>query len=83
MNQVELHAPRDVHLRQAPRLTPGPDEILIAVARVGICGSDLHAYHGRHPFIQLPVVLGHEFASIRAADRPSPDVTTVPLSPPN
>jgi L-iditol 2-dehydrogenase len=62
MKQVELHAPLDVRLREAPRPKPGPDEVLIAVARVGICGSDLHAYHGRHPFIQLPVVPGHEFA---------------------
>lgn len=62
MKQVELYAPLDVRLREAPRPTPGPDEVLIAVARVGICGSDLHAYHGRHPFIQLPVVPGHEFA---------------------
>lgn len=51
-----------MRLREVPRPVPGPDEVLIAVARVGICGSDLHAYHGRHPFIQLPVVPGHEFA---------------------
>jgi len=51
-----------VRLIESPRPSPGPDEILVAVARVGICGSDLHAYHGRHPFIQLPVVPGHEFA---------------------
>jgi L-iditol 2-dehydrogenase len=62
MRQVELHAPEDVRLIQVPRPDPGPDELLVAVARVGICGSDLHAYHGRHPFIQLPVVPGHEFA---------------------
>lgn len=62
MKQAELHAPLDVRVREVPRPTPGPDEVLIAVARVGICGSDLHAYHGQHPFIQLPVVPGHEFA---------------------
>jgi len=62
MKQVELYAPLDVRLIESPRPSPGPDEILVAVARVGICGSDLHAYHGRHPFIQLPVVPGHEFA---------------------
>jgi L-iditol 2-dehydrogenase len=62
MRQVEIHAPQDVRLIEAPRPSPGPGELLIAVARVGICGSDLHAYHGQHPFIQLPVVPGHEFA---------------------
>jgi L-iditol 2-dehydrogenase len=62
VKQVELHAPEDVRLIESPRPVPGPDEVLVAVARVGICGSDLHAYHGRHPFIQLPVVPGHEFS---------------------
>ena len=62
MKQVELHAPLDIRLIESPRPSPGPGEILIAVACVGICGSDLHAYHGRHPFISLPVVPGHEFA---------------------
>jgi L-iditol 2-dehydrogenase len=62
MKQVELHAPKDIRLKEVPRPSPQPHEVLVAVARVGICGSDLHAYHGRHPFIQLPVVPGHEFA---------------------
>jgi L-iditol 2-dehydrogenase len=62
MKQAELHAPLDVRLIESPRPAPGPGEVLIAVARVGICGSDLHAYHGRHPFIRLPIVPGHEFA---------------------
>jgi L-iditol 2-dehydrogenase len=62
MKQAELHVPKDIRLIEAPRPTPGPNELLVAVARVGICGSDLHAYHGRHPFIKLPIVPGHEFA---------------------
>lgn len=62
MKQAELVAPLTVRLVESPRPAPGPGEALIAVARVGICGSDLHAYHGRHPFIRLPIVPGHEFA---------------------
>jgi L-iditol 2-dehydrogenase len=62
MKQVELHAPLDVRVIESPKPNPKPDEILVAVARVGICGSDLHAYHGRHPFMELPIVPGHEFA---------------------
>jgi len=60
--QVELHAPEEIRIIDSPRPTPGPGELLIRVAKVGICGSDLHAYHGKHPFIDLPVVPGHEFA---------------------
>ena len=62
MRQVVLNGPEDVRLMEAPIPVPGPQELLIAVTQVGICGSDLHAYHGRHPFIRLPVVPGHEFA---------------------
>jgi L-iditol 2-dehydrogenase len=61
MKQVELHAPEDIRLHDAPVPSPGPDEVLVKIACVGICGSDLHAYHNKHPFIELPVVPGHEF----------------------
>ncbi|MET3506578.1 zinc-dependent alcohol dehydrogenase [Halalkalibacter oceani] len=36
------------------------NEILIKVNCAGICGSDVHAYHGHHPFRKPPMVLGHE-----------------------
>ena len=39
---------------------PGPAEALVAVRRVGVCGTDLHAFHGRQPFFTYPRILGHE-----------------------
>src|SRR5690606_4718522 len=45
----------------APR-APGPGEALVRVARVGICGTDIHAFHGRQPFFTYPRILGHELA---------------------
>ncbi len=39
-----------------------PDEILIKVKTVGICGSEVHAFRGSHPFRKAPVILGHEMA---------------------
>lgn len=41
---------------------PGPGEALLAVRRVGVCGTDLHAFHGRQPFFSYPRILGHELA---------------------
>jgi len=41
---------------------PGPGQVRIAVHACGVCGSDLHHYHGRHPFNKYPVVPGHEFS---------------------
>ena len=35
-------------------------EALMQVRSIGICGSDLHAYRGHHPFVSYPRVLGHE-----------------------
>lgn len=39
---------------------PGPDEALVRVRRVGICGTDIHAFGGRQPFFSYPRILGHE-----------------------
>lgn len=62
MKAVCLTGTKQVELIEQPVPKPGPDEVIISVERRGICGSDIHAYHGRHPFINPPVVLGHEFA---------------------
>ena len=40
------------------------DEVLIKVKKVGVCGTDISAYYGKHPYIKVPIVLGHEFAGI-------------------
>ncbi|MGF1472044.1 MAG: zinc-binding dehydrogenase [Rubrobacteraceae bacterium] len=62
MEAVRLTGPEQVELVEVPAPEPEPDEVVIAVEQRGICGSDIHAYHGRHPFVHPPVVLGHEFA---------------------
>jgi 2-desacetyl-2-hydroxyethyl bacteriochlorophyllide A dehydrogenase len=41
---------------------PGKDEAQVRVRRVGICGTDLHAFAGRQPFFTYPRILGHELA---------------------
>ena len=41
-------------------MIPAPGEALVAVRRVGVCGTDLHAFHGRQPFFHYPRILGHE-----------------------
>lgn len=40
--------------------TPGAGEALVRVRRVGVCGTDIHAYRGRQPFFSYPRILGHE-----------------------
>ena len=37
-----------------------PNQVLVKVHAAGICGSDVHVYHGSNPYAKYPVVLGHE-----------------------
>lgn len=46
---------------EQPRITKA-DEVLVKVKRVGICGSDMHIYHGTNPLATYPRVVGHEVA---------------------
>ena len=36
------------------------DQVLVKMMRLGICGSDIHVYHGKHPYTKYPVTQGHE-----------------------
>lgn len=64
MRQIVLEKPETIIMREVPKPTPRPGDALVRSEQVGICGSDLHAYHGKHPFITLPVVPGHEVVGI-------------------
>lgn len=39
---------------------PAPGEAMVRVHRIGFCGTDYHAFHGRQPFFSYPRILGHE-----------------------
>jgi alcohol dehydrogenase/L-iditol 2-dehydrogenase len=53
----------NVELREIPRPDIGEDDVLLEVAAVGVCGSDLHQWTAEHSWaVNYPVVLGHEFA---------------------
>ena len=73
MKTVVLESPGRmlVHERSDPE-PPGPGEALVRVLRVGVCGSDLHAYAGRQAFIRYPLVPGHELAVEVVALGPAP-----------
>jgi L-iditol 2-dehydrogenase len=58
-----LNGPGDVAVVERPVPRPGPAEVLVEVASVGVCGSDTHYYdHGRigSYVVEQPLVLGHE-----------------------
>ena len=54
--------PHSVELREFTRPEPGPEDVILAVEAVGVCGSDLHQWTSSHSWpVNYPVVLGHEF----------------------
>jgi threonine dehydrogenase-like Zn-dependent dehydrogenase len=53
-----------VTVESVPTPVPGPGEVLVRTLVAGVCGSDTHALHGRHPFIVLPYAPGHEVVGV-------------------
>jgi 2-desacetyl-2-hydroxyethyl bacteriochlorophyllide A dehydrogenase len=41
---------------------PGPGQAIIKIKRIGICGTDLHAFEGTQPYFEYPRILGHELS---------------------
>src|ERR1700680_2450104 len=64
MRQAVLKTPGDIEIREIPM--PGAlkaNEILLKIRRIGVCGSDIHVFHGKHPFVtKYPVIQGHEYS---------------------
>jgi len=63
MKQVVLEQPGLLVREDADAPSPGPGEALLRVHRVGVCGTDFHAFHGRQAFFSYPRIMGHELAA--------------------
>lgn len=62
MKQAVLVGPEKIEFSEIEKPSIKLDEVLIKVRNIGICGSDIHAYYGKHPFMSFPIRLGHEMA---------------------
>ncbi len=62
MKALVYTQPNEVRLLDRDVPAAGPGEVVVRIDAVGICGSDLHAYHGHDPRRNPGLVLGHEFA---------------------
>jgi 2-desacetyl-2-hydroxyethyl bacteriochlorophyllide A dehydrogenase len=60
MLHVVLEKPGLLRAEERPEPDEARGEVLVRVHRIGICGTDLHAYAGRQPYFTYPRVLGHE-----------------------
>jgi 2-desacetyl-2-hydroxyethyl bacteriochlorophyllide A dehydrogenase len=64
MNSLRLEEPGRFALLSTdePSTSLEPDEALVRVRRIGVCGTDIHAFLGNQPFFSYPRILGHELA---------------------
>ena len=73
MRRIVLLEPTQLQMQSAEPPVPGPGQALVRVRRIGICGTDLHAFRGRQPFFNYPRVLGHEISAEVVAVGDNPD----------
>lgn len=62
MRALVCSEPRKLEYRYQPIPEPRENHALIRIKRVGICGTDLHAFDGTQPFLSYPRILGHELS---------------------
>lgn len=66
MKAAQVQAPGVARIVEAAVPEPGPGDVLIAVRTAGICGTDLHIFHGQYE-ATYPVIPGHEFSGVVVA----------------
>ncbi len=89
MKALRIEAPGQAIITEVPTLTAPatPDEVLLKVALIGLCGTDLTTFRGGNAMVQYPRIIGHEVAATVVTSSPVegyPDLpagTPVTLSP--
>ncbi len=64
MLTVICETPGRLRAEDRPIPQPAEGEVLLRVKRVGVCGTDLHIFAGRQPYLDYPRVMGHELSGI-------------------
>ena len=63
MKVIQVNKPGELGIIDKPAPTdPAADEAIVRIKAAGICGSDVHIFHGKNPFAIYPRILGHEAA---------------------
>jgi 2-desacetyl-2-hydroxyethyl bacteriochlorophyllide A dehydrogenase len=63
MKVIVCQTPGSFELIEKEMPAPAPGFSIIQIKRIGVCGTDLHAFAGNQPFFSYPRVLGHELAA--------------------
>lgn len=63
MKRATMISPGDIQISEVEDLKEiGHGDVLVKIMKIGVCGSDIHVYHGKHPFTPFPVIQGHEYS---------------------
>lgn len=66
MLQAVMTQPGNIVFQEVEKPQITPHQVLIQIRRIGVCGSDIHVFHGLHPYTSYPVVQGHEVSGVIA-----------------
>jgi len=75
MKQAIMTAPGQIEFRDVPVPALAAGQVLVRMKRIGVCGSDIHVFHGQHPYTSYPVVQGHEVSGV--VEKVTPGVTSL------
>lgn len=76
MQLLVCSKPHHLELGNSEKPECSPGHAVVRIRRIGICGTDIHAYGGNQPYFEYPRVLGHELAGevVEVADRQAEDL---------
>lgn len=63
MIQQVMTRPGEIEFCEIPTPKPERGQVFVKIKKIGICGSDIHVYHGKHPYTNYPVTQGHEVSA--------------------
>lgn len=64
MQAISLQQPRQIALIDVPEPVVGPEDVLVEVHKVGLCGTDLNSYRGKLALVSYPRIPGHEISGV-------------------
>ena len=64
MKAIQIQAERQMAVVEVAEQALQANEVLLRLAYVGFCGSDLNTWLGRNPMVKMPVIPGHEVGAV-------------------
>lgn len=82
MLSIFCDTPGTLTARDIDKPTRKPDDVMVRIRRIGVCGTDLHIFSGNQPYLSYPRVMGHELSGTvedapEASGFSSGDVVTI------